>query len=448
MNGHRPSFHNLTKSPTPLANPPSTSDLRLPATADPPSTSKPPKPKVWLIFGATGHMGRSLVKRALARSDSVAAVGRTFENTLDSMQDWYPSDPSRYLGLLCDVRVRSTVAAALDATLDHFGCVDVIAICSGLGVIGACEDQDDHEIRSQFETNFVGTLNIIQLSLPYFRSRRATSSLRGSGSSAGGGRYLVFSSTSGALGVPGLGPYCATKYAVEGLIESMLYETDAFHIRPTLVEIGHLRRDDVHAEPGSDGAMPLFGHFKVKAASEPYSARDSPANHARRMLQWIGNNQATSAVKVAELVWQLAHCSYPPLRLILGTFAVESVRDRLKGITEEIEDWKHLNYPTGEEGVGEGEGEGDGEDDEDRDDDEMKVEGEEQNDEDEDDGGDDEDGDEDEEGRSDDGMDDEQDQDEIDEEAVEDTDDGMGGSGMLAGHRHGTHGDSETMDRS
>ena len=63
---------------------------------------------------------------------------------------------------------------------------------SNIGVIGACEDQDEYETRNQLETNFMGTLNIIQLSLPYFRGR-------------GAGRYLIFSSTSGALGVPGLG---------------------------------------------------------------------------------------------------------------------------------------------------------------------------------------------------------------------------------------------------
>lgn len=63
------------------------------------------------------------------------------------------------------------------------------------------------------------------------------------------------------------------------------------------------------------------------------------------MLQWIGDNQPTSAVKAAELTWQLGHCSYPPLRLLLGTFAVESIRDRLKSIIEEIEDWKELHFP-------------------------------------------------------------------------------------------------------
>lgn len=306
--------------------------LSLPNTTDPPSPSNPPKQKVWLVFGATGHMGRSVTKTALSHGDMVCAVGQSMENTLSSMQDWH-DNPDRYLGLLCDVRVRATVARVIESAVEHFGRVDVLANCSGYGVIGACEDQDEHEIRNQFETNFMGTLNMIQLSLPHFRKRHS-------------GRYLIFSSTSGALGVPGLGPYCATKYAVEGLIESMLYEVDGFNIKATLVEPGHLRRDDAAVHTMSNGQkLPLFGHFKVARASEPYIGKDAPAAHAQRTLQWMGNNQPTSVVKAAELIWQLGHCRYPPLRLLLGTFAVESIRDRLKSIIEEIEDWKHLSFP-------------------------------------------------------------------------------------------------------
>ncbi|ETN45534.1 uncharacterized protein HMPREF1541_09366 [Cyphellophora europaea CBS 101466] len=362
--------------------------LTLPATTDPPSSTNPPSPKVWLVFGATGHMGRSIVKAALQHNDLVCAVGRTSETSITAMQDWYPAANDRFLGLLCDVRIRETVAAVLDKTMARFGRIEVIANCTGYGVIGACEDQDEFEIRNQFETNFMGTLNIIQLSLPYFRERQE-------------GRYLIFSSTSGALGVPGLGPYCATKYAVEGLIESMLYEVDQYNIKPTLVEPGHLRRDDVHSasspvESGSGGGrtnaklkppagqttqtqtqthgdadLPLYGHFKVLRPSAPYSSADAPAKHAQRLVQWYGNNQPTSVVKAAELVWQLGHSSYPPLRMLLGTYAVESVRDRLKSVTEEIEDWKHLHYPAiegMEEGDGENpdkDGEGDAEDDDD-----------------------------------------------------------------------------------
>jgi NAD(P)-dependent dehydrogenase (short-subunit alcohol dehydrogenase family) len=280
-------------------------------------------------------MGRSLTRACLNQGDLVLAVGRTYENSYESMQGWHDS----CIGTLCDVRARESVGDAIKKGFEHFGRVDVIANCSGYGVIGACEDQDEHEIRNQFETNFMGTLHIIQLSLPYFREQ-------------GAGRYLIFSSTSGALGVPGLGPYCATKYAVEGLIEAMLYEIDSFNIKATLVEPGLVRRD----EPDWDSnVLPTWGHFLIKPASDIYSQASSPALHAKRMVTWLGDKQPTSAIKCAELVWQLGHCSYPPLRLLLGSYAIESIRDRLRSITEELEDWKHLHFPvagdapTGEE---------------------------------------------------------------------------------------------------
>ncbi|EER28993.1 hypothetical protein D8B26_000732 [Coccidioides posadasii str. Silveira] len=336
-------MENHSQEPKPAPSPQTSRDaaLRLPPTTNPPGPQNPPKQLVWLIFGATGHMGRSLVKSALAHNDLVAAVGRTFENSPAYMAR-LQTENRNCLGLLCDVRARETVQAAIDQTIAHFGRIDVIANCSGYGVIGACEDQEEYDIRNQFETNFMGTLNIVQCSLPHFRERRA-------------GRYLIFSSTSGALGVPGLGPYCASKYAVEGLIESMLYEIDCFNIKGTLVEPGHIRRDDFDNLPGIPvpetyltSPLPAFGHFLVKPASAPYSGPTVPASHARRMIQWLGDKQPTSAVKAAELVWQLGHCSYPPLRLLLGTYAVESIRDRLKCITEEIEDWKHLSFPSSE----------------------------------------------------------------------------------------------------
>ncbi|RFU74174.1 3-oxoacyl-acyl-carrier- reductase [Trichoderma arundinaceum] len=300
--------------------------LQLPASCDPPPPSGPAKQLVWIIFGGTGHMGRSLVKCALARGDLVCSVGRVFESRPEDMEGIHEN----CLGLLCDVRSRESVNRVFQQVMDQFGRVDVVANCSGYGVIGSCEDQDEHDLRNQFETNFMGTLHIIHATLPYFRRQQA-------------GRYLIFSSTSGALGVPGLGPYCATKYAVEGLIEAMLYETDAFHVKATLIEPGLVRRD----EPDSgNNPLPTWGHFFIKPPSEHYSNATSPALHAKRMVQWLGDRQPTSAVKCAELVWQLGHCSYPPLRLLLGSYAIESIRDRMRSVTEELEDWKHLNFAT------------------------------------------------------------------------------------------------------
>lgn len=311
---------------------------QLPPSCNPPQGSNSTKQLVWIVFGGTGHMGRSLVKCALQRGDLVTSVGRVFETSPTEMAEMAGMHEN-CLGALCDVRARDSVHRVVERTLTHFGRIDVVANCSGYGVIGACEDQDEHDLRNQFETNFMGTVHIIHATLSYFRRQN-------------GGRYLILSSTSGALGVPGLGPYCATKYAVEGLIEAMLYETDAFNIKATLIEPGHVRRDEPETP---NNPLPTWGHFLIKPASEAYGHATSPALHAKRMVQWLGDRQPTSAVRCAELIWQLAHCSYPPLRLLLGSYAIESIRDRMRSVTEELEDWKHLHFPVPEEDKEDGE---------------------------------------------------------------------------------------------
>lgn len=96
--------------------------LRLPATTDPPSETNPSTSKVWLIFGATGHIGRSLVKSALSHGDHVTAVGRSMENTMQQMQGWH----EQCQGLLCDVRVRATVEEVVQQSAKHWGRIDII----------------------------------------------------------------------------------------------------------------------------------------------------------------------------------------------------------------------------------------------------------------------------------------------------------------------------------
>ncbi|KAI9760774.1 MAG: hypothetical protein M1835_000107 [Candelina submexicana] len=97
--------------------------LQLPASCEPPGEQNPHEEAVWIVFGATGHMGRSLVRAALAHGDKVTAVGKSFENDLKSMQGWH----EHCLGLLCDVRLRETVQDVIQTSIKHWGRVDVIA---------------------------------------------------------------------------------------------------------------------------------------------------------------------------------------------------------------------------------------------------------------------------------------------------------------------------------
>lgn len=156
-------------------------------------------------------MGRSVVKAALAHGDLVTGVGRRGVDTFGGMGmgergegdvhrdghgDGHGNGSSPYLGLLCDVRVRDTVKTVFERSIEHWGRMDIIANCSGYGVMGACEDQDEMEIRNQFETNFWGVLNILQESLGYFRGRGRGGEGEGKdGEEVGmgvGGRYLIF----------------------------------------------------------------------------------------------------------------------------------------------------------------------------------------------------------------------------------------------------------------
>lgn len=414
--------------------------LELPASCQPPQSPFPERKLVWIIFGGTGHVGRSLVRSAIAHGDNVLMVGKTGEMSAAVMQklaleirrtaeamiaDAAQSEPDAWkdggkikVGSIqwaqCDVRFRKTVDDVVARALKVFGRIDVVANCSGYGVVGSCEDQDELEVRDQFQTNFTGTLNILQATLPIFRRQRReaieaaeaeaaeaedadeTEGESGSDVEMGndkddkddketdelpnGGRYLIFSSTSGALGVPGLGPYCATKYAVEGLIEAMLYEVDTFDIKATLVEPGLVRRDDPRGVQAVDRSLsgmpeysensgdpdysdsperhetaqglPPWGHFLINKPSAPYASASSPSLHAMRMVKWLGDRQPTGVVQCAEICWMLAHCKFPPVRLPLGSYAIESIRDRLRSVTEELEDWRHLHFaPAGAAGA-------------------------------------------------------------------------------------------------
>ncbi|KAL9633107.1 MAG: hypothetical protein Q9204_003532, partial [Flavoplaca sp. TL-2023a] len=137
------------------------SKIQLPASCDPPGPQNPPEQLVWVVFGATSDIGRSIAKAALSHHDLVTTVGQSREDTLITTRSPFRAFPDCSLSLLCDIRVRSTVEEVIQRSITHWGRIDIIANCTGYGVIGACEDQDEYDIRNQFETNFFGTINIL-----------------------------------------------------------------------------------------------------------------------------------------------------------------------------------------------------------------------------------------------------------------------------------------------
>ncbi|KAK9358150.1 hypothetical protein V1504DRAFT_442363 [Lipomyces starkeyi] len=290
-----------------------------PASCEAPSGSNPTMQYVWLIFGATGMIGRHICRAALERGDVVMACSRNIQATVQVSQEW--SD--RLITSSCDVRSRQMVKESVDRTVQCWNRIDVVLNCVAVGVSAPCEEQDEHDVRAQFETNVMGLFHIVQTTLPYFRLRNR-------------GRYIVFSSIAGMLGIPGMGPFSGTKWATEGLVESLSYEIEEFGLKATLVYPGTIKQDD----RTQDKRSPPWRHFVIKPLSNDY--RGTPAEHARRMILWVGAHRTTSVEKIGEIIWELAHSGNPPMRLLLGSEAVESMRDKLRQTIEEVEDWKFL----------------------------------------------------------------------------------------------------------
>jgi NAD(P)-dependent dehydrogenase (short-subunit alcohol dehydrogenase family) len=127
-----------------------------------------------------------------------------------------------------DVTDDSSVNNAVDQIISEVGRIDVLVNNAGYGLNGALEDLSMEEIKSQFETNFFGLIRVTQLVLPTMRKQRS-------------GRIINLSSGAGLFGLPGFSAYASTKFAVEGLSESMAYELEPFGIKVILIEPGDIK---------------------------------------------------------------------------------------------------------------------------------------------------------------------------------------------------------------
>lgn len=162
-----------------------------------------------------------MCRSVLERGDAVVACSRNIQTKVTVPVEW----ADRLFTVDCDIRSRAMVKEAVDKTLQRWNRVDVVLDAVSTGVIAPCEEQEEHDVREQFETNVVGLFHIIQTTLPYMRMRNF-------------GRYIVVSGIAGMLGVPGMGPFSATKWAVEGMIETLSYEIEQFGCKATLVYPG------------------------------------------------------------------------------------------------------------------------------------------------------------------------------------------------------------------
>ena len=239
--------------------------------------------KVWFVTGASRGLGRVWIEAALARGDKVAACVRNRE-TLSGLAETYGSS---LLPIELDVRSEEGVKDAVHVAAATFGRLDVVVSNAGYAIFGTIEETDQENARAQFETNFFGTLWVVQAVLPYLRTQ-------------GGGHILITSSLAGIITFPTAGIYNATKWAVEGLGETLAAEVADFGIKVTLIEPGGYDTD----WRGNSST-----HLAPMAEYDGLRARLKAASASRK----LGNPAATG-----EAILQVVDASSPPLRFFLG----------------------------------------------------------------------------------------------------------------------------------
>ena len=268
--------------------------------------------RVWFITGASSGFGQAIAAAALDRGDRVVATARR----TDALEQL---DGERVLPVALDVTRTEEREAAVRQAVERFGRIDVLVNNAGRTQVGAVEETTDDELRALFDLHFFGPAALTRLVLPLMRRQ-------------GGGAIVQMSSVGGQVTAPGFGAYCATKFALEGLTETLRDEVEGFGIRTLIVEPGAFRTG-------------LFrpGAACESAAMPEYAPTVGPTRDYVR-----GNHgaQPGDPAKAASAILAALDAPEPPLRLVLGADAVANVRNRLGRLAAELDAWEQAGRDT------------------------------------------------------------------------------------------------------
>ena len=270
--------------------------------------------RVWLITGSSSGFGRSLAEAALGAGDRVVATARR----PGALADLVATAPDRVLAVPLDVTDRDQVDAAVAEAGARFGRVDVLVNNAGHGSVGAVEELDDGELRALMDTMFFGAVALTRAVLPGMRARRA-------------GAIVQMSSMGGQLAPPGFGAYCAGKFALEAISESLAAEVAPFGIRVLVVEPGAFRTGF-----GSGG-------MQRSRDSGVYAETVGPT---RAAVDAMDGAQPGDPAKAAAAILDALAGDDAPLRLALGADAVEAIRGALDRRRADLDGWEAVARAT------------------------------------------------------------------------------------------------------
>ena len=271
--------------------------------------------RVWFITGASRGLGALLARAALADGNAVVAAGRNAAAITERL-----GESDALLPVALDVTDEAQAKAAVEAALAKFGRIDVLVNNAGFGLLAAVEESSDADVRRMYDTNVFGLLNVTRAVLPVMRAQRS-------------GHVVNMSSIGGYRAGAGFGVYSSTKFAVEGITESLHAELKPLGIHATVVEPGYFRTDFLDAS-------------SLVVGKEIIADYDETSGNVRRFAAGMNHNQPGDPEKLATALVTLANAQTPPLRLPLGTDTLKAIADKNAYVTAETETWKDLSRST------------------------------------------------------------------------------------------------------
>ncbi|MBV9918963.1 MAG: SDR family NAD(P)-dependent oxidoreductase [Solirubrobacterales bacterium] len=269
--------------------------------------------RVWFITGTASGFGRALADAVLERGEWVVASARRPEQLSDL------AEHDRVVVLALDVTSPEQRTAAVRQAIERLGRIDVLVNNAGRTQVGAVEETTEAELRDLFELHFFAPAALTRAVLAHMRAR-------------GSGTIVQMSSVGGQVTAPGFGAYCATKFALEGLTETLRDEVAPFGIHTLIVEPGPFRT----------------GLFRAGAAYESAAMPEYVDTVGPTRAYVRGNHglQPGDPAKAAAAIIAAVDAEDPPLRLVLGEEAIGNVRERLAAMADELGRWEALGRAT------------------------------------------------------------------------------------------------------
>ena len=231
----------------------------------------------------------------------------------EDVADLVASYPETAISLALDVTDKSQIASSVTAAIEHFGRIDVLVNNAGIGYFGAIEESDEEEVRRMFDINVFGLANVTKAVLPIMRKQRS-------------GHILNVASIGGLVSFPAVGFYNATKYAVDGLSESLSKEVAHLGIKVTIIAPSGFRTDWAgRSAKNSDIVIDDY-------APSAHQNKDS--------IRGYSGNQPGDPERAAKAIVKAVESANPPLRLLLGAAALKNARIKLDQLKTDFDNWQ------------------------------------------------------------------------------------------------------------